>query len=411
MLEIFELIRKIAPTDVSVLIQGETGTGKELAARAIHDLSGRSRGPFVVIDCGAIPANLIESELFGHERGAFTGASYARAGAFERAKGGTIFLDELGELRLDLQPKLLRVLENREVRRVGSDRTMAVDVRVIAATNRELLKQVKAGRFREDLYFRLSVIDVHLPPLRERRDDLPHIIDSVLNDPENIKQHGRKRLTRRALERLRAYPWPGNVRELMNVISHLLAFSEGEEIDLAHLPARLQGSTQGAAVTFDELLSFKAAKEQVLTAFERDYIVSRLRRSRGNISRAARESGLHRKSVERLAKKHHLSPRALKHPPKKEPLHKAVGFVSRPGGAMPNLLEIAGEASGKGLAPCARPGCALGGHGCFPHHGCLRREGSTPARHTRLHHLCARPRGLGHRCHRRSGKDALHHHR
>jgi DNA-binding NtrC family response regulator len=199
---------------------------------------------------------------------------------------------------------------------VGSDRTVAVDVRVIAATNRELVKQVKAGRFREDLYFRLSVIDLHLPPLRERRDDLPHIIDSVLNDPETLKQHGRKRLTRRALERLRAYPWPGNVRELMNVISHLLAFSEGEEIDLAHLPARLQVSTQGAAVTFDELLSFKAAKEQVLTAFEHDYIVGRLRRSKGNISSAARDSGLHRKSVERLAKKHHLSPRTLKHPAK-----------------------------------------------------------------------------------------------
>jgi transcriptional regulator with PAS, ATPase and Fis domain len=270
----------------------------------------------VVIDCGAIPANLIESELFGHEKGAFTGASYSRPGAFERAGGGTIFLDELGELKIDLQPKLLRVLENREVRRVGSDTTMAVDVRVIAATNRELVKQVKAGRFREDLYFRLSVIDLHLPPLRERRDDLPHIIDAVLNDPETLKQHGRKRLTRRALERLRAYPWPGNVRELMNVISHLLAFSEGEEIDLAHLPARLQGSAQGAAVTFDELLSFKAAKEQVLTAFERDYIVGRLKRSKGNISSAARESGLHRKSVERLAKKHHLSPRALKHPSK-----------------------------------------------------------------------------------------------
>ncbi len=190
---------------------------------------------------------------------------------------------------------------------------MAIDVRVIAATNRELVKQVKAGRFREDLYFRLSVIDLHLPPLRERQDDLPHIIRAVLDDPETIKQHGPKRLTRRALDRLRAYPWPGNVRELMNVISHLLAFSEGEEIDLPHLPARLQGVPQGAAVTFDEHLSFKAAKEQVLTAFEHDYIVSRLKLSRGNISRAARESGLHRKSVERLAKKHHLSARALKH--------------------------------------------------------------------------------------------------
>jgi len=313
MRQIFALIRKIAPTDVSVLIQGETGTGKELAARAIHDLSTRARAPFVVIDCGAIPANLIESELFGHERGAFTGASYARAGAFERAEGGTIFLDELGELKIDLQPKLLRVLENREVRRVGSDRTNPVDVRVVAATNRELLKQVQAGRFREDLYFRLSVFDLHLPPLRERHDDLPHIIRAVLNDPETVRLHGHKRLTRRALERLQAYAWPGNVRELMNVISHVLAFSEGEEIDAGHLPARLQGgASQTAGVTFDEHLTFKAAKEQVLAAFEREYIGGRLKRSQGNVSRAARESGMHRKSVERLVKKHHLSPSGRK---------------------------------------------------------------------------------------------------
>jgi DNA-binding NtrC family response regulator len=319
MRQIFGLIRRIAPTDVSVLIQGETGTGKELAARAIHDLSTRAGAPFVVIDCGAIPANLIESELFGHERGAFTDASYARAGAFERAEGGTIFLDELGELKLDLQPRLLRVLENREVRRVGSDRTTAVDVRVIAATNRELVKQVQAGRFREDLYFRLSVVDLHLPPLRERQDDLPHIIRAVLNDPETILLHGRKRLTRRALERLQAYAWPGNVRELMNVISHVLAFSEGEEIDTPQLPTRLQGPSSSAGMSFDEhlgLLGFKEAKEQVLAAFEREYIAGRLKRCQGNVSRVARESGMHRKSVERLAKKHHLNVRTLKRPTK-----------------------------------------------------------------------------------------------
>jgi DNA-binding NtrC family response regulator len=312
MRQVFGLIRKIAPTDVSVLIQGETGTGKELVARAIHDLSTRAAAPFVVIDCGAIPANLIESELFGHERGAFTDASYARAGAFERAAGGTIFLDELGELELDLQPRLLRVLENREVRRVGSDRTTAVDVRVIAATNRELLRQVKAGRFREDLYFRLSVVDVHLPPLRDRQDDLPHIIRAVLNEPETVRQHGRKRLTRGALDRLQAYAWPGNVRELMNVLRHVLAFSEGDEIDVGQLPARLQGTSPRASLTFDEHLDFKEAKQQVLDAFEREYIAGHLKRCKGNISRAARESGMHRKSVERLAKKHHLSVRALK---------------------------------------------------------------------------------------------------
>src|SRR5581483_941506 len=244
MRDVFGLIRRIAPTDVSVLIEGGTGTGKDLAAHAIHALSTRADRPFVVIDCGAIPANLIESELFGHERGAFTGASYSRAGAFERASGGTIFLDELGELKLDLQPKLLRVLENREVRRLGGDQTVAVDVRVVAATNRELSKQVKAGRFREDLFFRLSVIDVHLPPLREREGDLQHIIGTVLGSAQTVRLHGRKRVGLPAMERLERYAWPGNVRELMNVISHLLAFCEGEEIGVEHLPARLQGSGQ-----------------------------------------------------------------------------------------------------------------------------------------------------------------------
>src|SRR4051812_37103180 len=180
MRQIFGLIKKIAPMDVSVVIQGETGTGKELVARAIHELSPRKKGPLVVLDCGAIPPNLIESELFGHEKGSFTGAISARPGAFERANGGTIFLDELGELRFDLQPKLLRVLENREVRRVGGNEVQEIDVRVIAATNRDLVKEIQTGNFREDLYFRLSVINIQLPPLRQRREDIPHIIRKEL---------------------------------------------------------------------------------------------------------------------------------------------------------------------------------------------------------------------------------------
>lgn len=171
MRQIFGLIKKIAPMDVSVIIQGETGTGKELVARAIHQLSERKQGPMVVLDCGAIPPNLIESELFGHEKGSFTGAVASRPGAFERAHGGTIFLDELGELRTDLQPKLLRVLENREVRRVGSNEVQEVDVRVIAATNRDLVREIQTGNFREDLYFRLSVINIQLPALKGRRED------------------------------------------------------------------------------------------------------------------------------------------------------------------------------------------------------------------------------------------------
>ncbi len=312
MRQIFGLIKKIAPMDVSVIIQGETGTGKELVARAIHDHSPRKKGQLVVLDCGAIPPNLIESELFGHEKGAFTGAVNSRPGAFERANGGTIFLDELGELRLDLQPKLLRVLENREVRRVGGNDVIEVDVRVIAATNRDLVKEIQAGNFREDLYFRLSVINIQLPPLRQRREDIPLILRRGLAEPDIVAKQGRKRFTPAALSTLQNYQWPGNVRELMNVLSHVLTFSDGEEIDVVHLPARVQGQQKEAPLPFNEHLSFKDAKEQLLENFEREYIGQVLRRCDGNISRAARESGLHRKSIERLVKKYQLDTRSMK---------------------------------------------------------------------------------------------------
>lgn len=315
MRQIFGLIKKIAPMDVSVIIQGETGTGKELVAQAIHDLSNRRKGPLVVLDCGAIPPNLIESELFGHEKGSFTGAVGARPGAFERAKGGTIFLDELGELRIDLQPKLLRVLENREVRRVGGNQVIDVDCRVIAATNRDLPKEIQAGNFREDLFFRLSVINIQLPALRNRRDDIPHIVHKALSQPDVVAQHGLKSMTPAAMGLLQEYSWPGNVRELMNVISHVLTFSDGPVIDVVHLPARILGHEKGQkedALQFNELLSFKDAKEQVLENFEREYLVQVLKRCEGNISQAARESGMHRKSIERLVKKHQLDAKAMK---------------------------------------------------------------------------------------------------
>jgi DNA-binding NtrC family response regulator len=312
MRQIFGLIKRIAPMDVSVIIQGETGTGKELVARAVHELSNRKKGPMVVLDCGAIPPNLIESELFGHEKGSFTGAVASRPGAFERAQGGTIFLDELGELRLDLQPKLLRVLENREVRRVGGNDVIEVDCRVIAATNRDLVKEIAAGNFREDLYFRLSVIHIHLPPLRQRRDDIPHILKRELAEPEVVERHGRKRFSPEALGMLMAYAWPGNVRELVNVLSHVLTFSEGEEILPTHLPPRVLGQAREGPLPFNEHLSFKDAKEQLLENFEREYVTSVLARCEGNLSRAARESGLHRKSIERLVKKYQLDAKGMK---------------------------------------------------------------------------------------------------
>jgi DNA-binding NtrC family response regulator len=323
MQQLFRIIRRIAPLDLSVLVQGETGTGKELAARAIHDLSPRRHAPFLVVDCGGIAPNLIESELFGHEKGAFTGASSSRPGAFERAQGGTILLDELGELTLDLQPKLLRVLESREVWRIGGNEVIPLDVRLIAATNRDLTGAIASGAFREDLYYRLAVINLSIPPLRRRREDIPELVDHLLAHEQQGPRTGPKRLTDDALRALGNYAWPGNVRELRNVVSQLLAFSDQPLIDVDQIPTSLKEST-GAKPDLhlegqfqllgpgDDFPSFKEAKERLLATFERGYIEATVRRAGGNISRAARTSGLHRKSIERLIKKHGLNPREAK---------------------------------------------------------------------------------------------------
>src|SRR5262252_9541321 len=219
MRELYTVLEKIAPTATTVVIEGETGTGKEVVAQTIHDLSPRSGGPIMVFDCGAVPDNLIESELFGHEKGSFTGAIMTRQGLFEMAHGGTLFLDELGELPLDLQPKLLRALEQREIRRVGGTRSIKVDVRIIAATNRQLEEEVRSGRFRQDLFYRLSVVRLFLPPLRERPDDVPLLVESFLNEHayNRLPDGNRKcsHISAEALELLSAYRWPGNVRELV----------------------------------------------------------------------------------------------------------------------------------------------------------------------------------------------------
>ncbi len=315
MRQLFGLLRKIAPMNISVVLQGETGTGKELCARAIHQLSRRASGPFIVLDCGAVAPNLVESEIFGHEKGAFTGATALRIGAFERADGGTLFLDEVGELPLDLQPKLLRVLQSRQLTRVGGNRLLPVDVRVVSATNRDLARERQAGRFREDLFFRLSVMSVQLPPLRQRTEDLGPLVRSVLELPENVREHGRKKLTSPALALLADYPWPGNVRELVNVLQHALALAEGDEIDVPQLPPYLLGRIPSTQVPFKEHLPFKQARDELLATFEREYLAATLRRCEGNATRAARESGLHRKSIERLAKKYGLELQGLRRKP------------------------------------------------------------------------------------------------
>ncbi|QDG54653.1 FHA domain-containing protein [Persicimonas caeni] len=329
MREIFGIIEKIAPTGATVIIEGETGTGKEVVARTIHQLSARKDQPFTVFDCGAVPANLIESELFGHEKGSFTGAVMTRKGLFEMAEGGTIFLDELGELSLDLQPKLLRVLEQREVRRVGSNKPIPVNVRVIAATNRSLAEEVDAGRFREDLFYRLSVVRLNLPPLRERIEDIPlltrHFLSQLGFNRDHEGNHKVKTISREALDVLTDYDWPGNVRELVNIIERGCSFARGDCITCEELPGYVTGDEDGGLMLTpgrrdsdrsdmadlprrSELndMPFKRAKEEWIASFEKDYIATLLARHSGNISSASREADIDRKYFRKLMYKHDI---------------------------------------------------------------------------------------------------------
>ena len=270
-----------------------------------------------MFDCGAAPDNLIESELFGHQRGAFTGAIEARPGVFEMAHGGTIFLDEIGELPLDLQPKLLRVLEQREVRRVGANKTKAIDVRVVAATNRNLREEVDAGRFREDLYYRLAVVEMVMPPLRDRMEDLERLSRHLLERSSHNK--GVHDIDPEVLNIFGSYHWPGNVRELNNVIERALPFSDGSTIAINALPEALK-TNEPAIESADanketnttspenvSSLTFKDAKEQLVEAFERQYLVDLLDRHEGNVSKAARAADMDRKTITRLMKKHGIT--------------------------------------------------------------------------------------------------------
>lgn len=235
----FGILAKVAPTDSTVLVTGESGTGKELIVRALHQNSLRKNGPFIPINCGAIPRDLLESELFGHEKGAFTHALRSKPGRFELADGGTVFLDEIGEMDMDLQVKILRVLQEKEIERVGGSGVKKVDVRIIAATNRDLEAEVAAGKFREDLYYRLNVIPLHLPPLRERGGDIAVLADYFLG--KFCKKHNRKKLTisREARRVMEMYPWPGNVRELENIMERMCILCEGNEIAVSDLPAKV----------------------------------------------------------------------------------------------------------------------------------------------------------------------------
>jgi len=290
-------MRKVAVTDATVLISGESGTGKELVARQIHTLSARGEGPFIALNCGAIPAELLESELFGHERGAFTGAVGARHGMFQVARGGTIFLDEVAEMAPPLQVKLLRVLQEREIRPVGGDRTIKTDVRVIAASNKELFDEVTKGRFREDLFYRLQVIPIRLPPLRDRRSDIPLLIEHFLEKMNSRRPQGPVRLSETAQVQLWEYDWPGNVRELENVIEQLVILADGDTVDVDNLPPSIRrfvsGKRNPTPMLSDGGFDFNSAVE----AFENQLIYEALQKSNGNKQAAARMLGLKRTTL------------------------------------------------------------------------------------------------------------------
>ncbi len=310
MRRIFGLLERIAPTMATVLLTGETGTGKDVLARSIHAASPRANEAFEVVDCGAVTHTLIESELFGHERGAFTGAVAARAGAFERAQGGTIFLDEVGELPLELQPKLLRVLEAKEFRRVGGNKTLTADVRVVAATTRDLPREVERGKFREDLYFRLAVVPIPVPPLRSRPEDIPVLAKKILDLSTG---DGVLRIPDETLIALRAHDWPGNVREMRNVLERAayLARANGEEeLRLVGLPAPRRSQAPGAdPFQFDAQSSYRDTRAKFDTLFEKKYVTWLLQRHSGNVSAAAREAQMDRKHLSDLAKKHGIAGR------------------------------------------------------------------------------------------------------
>jgi two-component system response regulator AtoC len=296
MRHVFEVIRQTAPTMASVLIQGPSGTGKELVAQAIHRLSQRSKGPFVAVHCAALSPTLLESELFGHEKGAFTGATAQRKGRFEMADGGTLFLDEISEVDPSIQVKLLRVLEERTFERVGGDETIEVDIRIIAATNRDLREHVKQGKFREDLFFRLNVVDITLPPLAERTGDIPLLAGKFLQ--EYCEKNGKniEGFTADALSLLSAYAWPGNVRELRNTIEKMVVLSRSDKLSARDVPANIREAVKGTTTSYGRSAILASGS---LADAERCKIMAVLEKNNGNRTRAAEELGISRRTLHR----------------------------------------------------------------------------------------------------------------
>jgi two-component system response regulator HydG len=304
MAAVFDLVQKAARSEANILVQGESGTGKELIARAIHANSPRAAQVFVPVDCASLPDTLLESELFGHERGAFTGADRTKPGMIEVADKGTLFLDEIGELPLSLQSKLLRALQERQIRRVGGTRFLTVDVRLVSATNREAAELVQKGRFREDLFYRINVITIVLPPLRERQGDVAVLAHHFLRRYGRNRERPLEGIDPDALALLEAYAWPGNVRELQNVIERACALADGPLVRPRDLPDHVRGRGRVAPAVPGKDLPLREAREAWLRTFAQEYLTDLLRRHGGNISQAAKTAGIDRKTLHRLLGKH-----------------------------------------------------------------------------------------------------------
>jgi DNA-binding NtrC family response regulator len=294
MQEVFNTIRQVAPARTTVLLLGESGTGKELIAKALHQLSPRAHAPMVTVHCAALSPTLLESELFGHEKGAFTGAHERRIGRFEQAQGGTLFLDEIGEIDATIQVKLLRLLGERTFERVGSSKTLTADVRLITATNKNLEEQVKAGKFREDLYFRLAVVPIVMPPLRERVGDIPLMAKAFLKEFATENDKNVNDLTPEALEALMNYTWPGNVRELRTAIEHAVVLTRGEKIGLRDLPPAMRAAVPGGGS-----VRILAQPDLTVAQAERQLILRALKECAGNRTEAAKKLGMSRRTLHR----------------------------------------------------------------------------------------------------------------
>ena len=314
MQEVYKSVEKVAPTDSTVLIYGESGTGKELIARAIHYSSPRKDKQFMSIDCGALTESLLESELFGHVKGSFTGAIVTKPGLFEVANGGTFFLDEIGDISLSIQAKLLRVLQEREFKRVGGTKMIKVDIRLIAATNKDLEKMIKEGTFREDLFYRLNIVPIFLPPLKERQGDIPLLACHFLEKYNREGDKNIKGISPEAMELLVEYDWPGNVRELENIIERMVVMTEEEIIRPEHLPLNIRKKEADFKLTIpennEELKRLKKQlREQAVERVEKPFVIEALKRNNWNVTKSAKDVGMKRQNFQALMRKYHIKPR------------------------------------------------------------------------------------------------------